>query len=322
MITKKQINKFFNKELRTLIFFVTTKCPLRCKHCFYANELNKNLDELNLDEIKKIISKLPYLETIQLSGGEPFMRGDIVEIIKIFADNGVKKVGIPTNGYFTNQIISKVKEIKKLKIDLSISISIDGFRDLHNEIRRRDCWDNAMQTFKELKKLGIKIGFDVALSKLNYSSIIELIKFLRKQKPRNITIIIVRAKPNIMLSAEEFKKIRPEVEKLTFEYYNPFYQKRQKLLNDVYYKVLNGEKLPFKCLAGKIIAVLEPDGFVRSCELRKKLGNVRNYNYDINEILKLDKIPKNCTCIHSCFLSPSMSYSLKWIAKNMRFQFV
>ena len=95
------------------------------------------------------------------------------------------------------------------------------------------------------------------------------------------------------------------------------------MLNKIYYNILKGKCIPYKCRAGEIIAVLEPDGQVRACEIFNKLGNVRDYNYNLNEILKLKKIPERCkNCIHPCFIGPSMSYSTKWLLKNIIYQYV
>jgi len=315
-------HKFFNRKLRTLIFFITTKCQLKCKHCFYSSELNNpEVNELTLKEIEKIADKIPSLEYVQISGGEPFLRNDLIEVMEIFFKRGIKKIMIPSNGYLTKKIVSQAKIMKQKGFYFSIMISIDGFKDIHNKIRGTDCFDKAMHTFDELNKLGIETGFNVSLSKLNYDSYIDLIKFL-KTKTENIDPILVRAKPGVMLSAEEFKKIRPELEKLSFRNLTPFYKQRRKLLNDIYYDILRGKRLPFKCLAGETVAVLEPDGSVRTCEIRKKLGNVRNYNYDIKKILKLDKMSKRCkNCIHPCFIGPSLSYSPKWMLKNIIYQY-
>jgi len=314
--------KFFDRRLRTLIFFITTKCPLRCEHCFYNSELNKGTNELNLEEIDKIAKNLPDLELLQLSGGEPFMRKDLVEILEVFFKKGVKKVIIPTNGYFTKDTLEKFKRIKEKNFNVQIMISLDGFKELHNKIRKRDCFDNALKTFDELKKLGANVGFNPALSKLNYENYIDLLKFIRK-RTNIIDPILVRENPKIMLSAEEWKKIKPYVEKLTLDDLTPFQKKRKKMLNEVYYNILKNGDLPFKCLAGEIIAVLEPDGQVRGCEIRKKLGNVRDNNYNINKILKTDNKPNKCRdCIHPCFIGPSLSYDAKWLLKNIIYQFV
>ena len=319
----KQISKFFNRKLRTLIFFITTKCQLKCKHCFYSSELNNpKIKELTLDEIEKIAEKIPTLEYLQLSGGEPFLRNDIVEILEIFFKRGIRKAMIPTNGFLTKKIIQQAERMKKKNFVFSIMISIDGFEDIHNNIRGMDCFKNAMETFEGLKKLGIDVGFNVSLSKLNYSTYIDLIKFLKK-KTDNIDPILVRAKPEITLSPEEFNKIKSHVEKISFSCLTPFYRKRRKLLNEIYLDILKGKSIPFNCLAGMTLAVLEPDGSVRVCEMKRKLGNVRDYNYDIGKILKLDKTSRRCkNCIHPCFIGPSMSYSPKWMIKNIIYPYV
>ena len=126
-----------------------------------------------------------------------------------------------------------------------------------------------------------------------------------------------------MLSAKEFKSITSQIEILTSEKLTSFYKKRRQMLNEIYCNVLDGKPLPYKCLAGEIIAVLEPDGQVKACEMLNNLGNVRDYNYDILEILKKRKIPYRCKdCIHPCFVGPSMSYDLKWLTKNFIYQYV
>jgi len=287
--------------------------------CCYSAELNRQVNELTLEEIEKITDYLPNLETLQVSGGEPFLRKDLYEVLEIFSRKcpHLKQIGIPTNGILQDVILSQCKKISRLYPELSITVSIDGYKELHNEIRGVDCWDKAIETFKKLKMAGIKTSVNISLSKLTYDSYINSIKFINTLGPDDICIGLVRGKPDLMLSAEEFKKIRPEIERLILWHRTPFYEKRQKLLNDAYYQVLSGKKLPYRCWAGKIIAVLEPDGGVRSCEMRKVLGNVRDYDYNIKEILKLDNIPKDCSCIHGCFVGPSMSYSLPWILRNL-----
>jgi len=318
-----KISRFFKRRLRTLIFFVTTKCPLKCKHCFYTKELNNSqVKELSLKEIEKISNNLPYLEYLQLSGGEPFARDDITEIAEIFFRRGLKKLIIPTNGYLQESAIKQARKMKEKGYNFSINVSIDGFEETHNSIRGKNCFNRALETFDKLKEMKVETGFIVSLSKLNYEGYLDLIKFLKK-RTNNIDSVLVRAKPGIMLTADEFNKIRPELERLTCDHLSKFYQQRKKLLNNVYCNVINGKPVPYKCLAGKIIAVLEPDGQVRSCEIFGKLGNVRDYNYDINKILKLDKIPRRCKdCIHPCFLGPSMSYSITWLTKNIISQYV
>ena len=322
MITKftKKINKFFNKDIRALIFFVTAKCPLRCSHCFYGKEINQQMDELTLEEIEKIADKLPNLETLQLSGGEPFLRTDLIELIQIFVSRGVKSVGIPTNGFYTNKTIEQCKKMKELGIPFKINLSLDSFKDIHDKIRGVEgTFDKAIKTYRELRKLDIQVGFNVAISKINYDTTHKFLDFLEKENPDYINNIIVRAMPEVQISLEQFIKLRPRLEEMDKKYKTPFYAKRQSLYYDIAERAFKGKRPPFKCQAGKIIAVLEPDGQVRRCEMQGKIANVRDYSYDLKTVLKMDKTlqkSKGCEgCFHPCFVGVSIPYSVPWLIK-------
>ena len=67
-----------------LIFFVTSKCNLLCRHCFYWEELNLPKNELSLDEIEKVARSLPNLLSLSLTGGEPYLRPDLPDIAAAF----------------------------------------------------------------------------------------------------------------------------------------------------------------------------------------------------------------------------------------------
>src|SRR3989338_3896529 len=69
-----------------MVFFVTARCNARCEHCFYWREVESadSSLELSFSEIKKISGNLPGLAQISLTGGEPFLRKDFSEIIKVF----------------------------------------------------------------------------------------------------------------------------------------------------------------------------------------------------------------------------------------------
>jgi len=316
----RKLKKLLRKDINLLIYFVTTKCPLRCSHCFYNKELNANIHELTLEEVKKIINKLPNLDSVQISGGEPFTRKDLPQIVSAFAECGVKHIGIPTNGFLTEKVIAAAKEIKEMKLPVSITISLDGFEETHNKIRGVNCWKRALDTFEKLKKLGIRTGFCFSLSKANYAEAVAFLKFLQSKEPDYIAVNLVRAKPSIMISAEEFEAIRPEIEKIVGKYLSKSYRRRGKMLNDVYHTSLKDNNCPsFRCLAGKVMAVLEPDGQVRSCELRPKIANVRDYGYDLKKVLALEKpLMTPCKgCIHSCFLGPSMSHAIVYQLKHL-----
>jgi len=72
-----------------LIFFVTEICNARCKHCFgnFSNEKEKAKEELSLEEINKISKNMDNLLYLLPTGGEPFLREDLPDIINVFYRN-------------------------------------------------------------------------------------------------------------------------------------------------------------------------------------------------------------------------------------------
>lgn len=121
---------------------VTYRCNSKCKTCNIWNIQNKvrSEAELTLDEWEKVLKSLgesPYWVTI--SGGEPFLRGDLVEIIGLIERyNKPKIVNIPTNGILWKVIPEKVgKVLETISPDttLVLNFSLDGVGEDHDKIR-------------------------------------------------------------------------------------------------------------------------------------------------------------------------------------------
>jgi len=110
-------------------FYITARCNLACQQCniCYANA---DLPECNLDQIKKIAENLATIGTgmVLLTGGEPFSRSDLPEIIKIFTSHGVH-VRMQTNGLANEEMIHKVIEAG----GNDISISLDTLKPADQE---------------------------------------------------------------------------------------------------------------------------------------------------------------------------------------------
>jgi len=119
--------------------------------------------ELPPAEFKKLPASLL---DINISGGEPFLRPDLPEIISNVKTACPKaRIVISTNAFATELIVSQMKKIIQIKPDIGIAISIDGIGEMHNEMRGiPGGFDKAMKTLEEIKKLGVKnlrLGFTV-----------------------------------------------------------------------------------------------------------------------------------------------------------------
>jgi len=93
----------------------------------------KETRELGLEYYKKLPTSL---RDINVSGGEPFLRQDIVELVKILHETCPKaRIVISTNGYLTNLIKDKMREILKCVPMVGVGVSIDGIGEMHDRIR-------------------------------------------------------------------------------------------------------------------------------------------------------------------------------------------
>lgn len=142
-----------------LNFSVTYWCQSRCIHCSIWQIRPKG--ELTLDEIQKFAEANKYFKWIELTGGEPFLRSDIVEIVKAFKENckSLYLLTMPTNSLCNYEMeIRKIEEIAKMGIpNIVITVSLDGYRELHAQIRGiSDNYDKAIRMFKGIKELGKK----------------------------------------------------------------------------------------------------------------------------------------------------------------------
>ena len=120
MLTKKAnllrvINNIYfkKKEPVSLVHFITNRCNARCSFCFIDfDDPNTFKGELSLDEINKLTKNLgKSLLNVNLTGGEPFARKDIIDIAKLYIKNTtIQSIYITTNASLPNRVIDFAKD--------------------------------------------------------------------------------------------------------------------------------------------------------------------------------------------------------------------
>lgn len=131
---------------------ITYNCNARCVMCDIWKI--KNFPELAVEEYKKLPKTL---RDINISGGEPFLRTDIPEIIATIQKVAPKaRMVISTNGFTPALIEAQMKKILKIKPDIGVAVSVDGYGDMHEKIRRiPDAWGKVSDTLDRLQALGM-----------------------------------------------------------------------------------------------------------------------------------------------------------------------
>lgn len=153
---------------RWLTLFVTNRCNARCDHCFYWDSLNDGSEELGIDQWRTLLGSLQApLNTLRLSGGEPFLRRDIPELFRFVDDHAIAaKLSIPTHGMLdlVPRVTAMAESARHTR--LNVSISLDGFAERHNRFRKiPKGFDKAIANLRQLVALEGRVDkFNVSVS--------------------------------------------------------------------------------------------------------------------------------------------------------------
>jgi MoaA/NifB/PqqE/SkfB family radical SAM enzyme len=179
----------------SLTVSITNVCNSRCQTCniwkLYPKDKElKKEKELELWEYEKIFSNLgKNIFWYTLSGGEPLIRKDVVDIADLMKKhNDPKILIIPTNAIQTDKILTRLKEILKIMGDSSviINLSLDGIGKRHDEIRGvSGNFDKLMKTYKGLTDLkgnfpNLEVGIHSVVSRFNVHDIPELYLWVKE----------------------------------------------------------------------------------------------------------------------------------------------
>ena len=137
---------------------ITYKCNFNCIMCGMRNLIKNN--DFTPDELDKILKNKLFkkVNSVGLNGGEPFLRKDLVECVRVIIGNlpKLKSFFIISNGYFTDEIKEKLSDIydvcKKHNIKVNVSFSVDGVDNMQDFMRgHQNAWDNVFNTVNSIK---------------------------------------------------------------------------------------------------------------------------------------------------------------------------
>src|SRR3989338_4716292 len=166
-----------------LQWHITERCNLRCKHCY---QTSYETPEMPLPKMLSIVDE--YVELLdlwgidgrmQVTGGEPFVRKDIFDILEKIHENRNKlKFNIMSNGFYITKDIAK--RLKDLKIDF-FQISIEGEEHTNDYIRGKGAYKRIVEGAKILVEEGIHTSFSFTATSINskeYFKVLEIAKSL------------------------------------------------------------------------------------------------------------------------------------------------
>lgn len=293
------ISSFLNRIVK-INFAITNLCNARCKTCNIWKKCST--EELELDEILSIFNRFPKtVGWLSLTGGEPFLRKDIRDILLSAKDiKSLKLLTLPTNGILKNKICSVIEEYSEtIHPNTFITISLDGIESVHDNIRGvNGAYEKAMGTFLELNEMGDKklnILIETTLSQFNIEKSKTFISELI-DKGHKVGINIAHNSDFYNINSLDKIKIEDtnDITKLIIRNQSIF--SINAIVQRFYMQKIgsyleNPDKRVIPCSALKVSCGIDPYGNVTPCSMWKKnIGNLRDYDYDISKIYNLDEV--------------------------------
>jgi GT2 family glycosyltransferase/MoaA/NifB/PqqE/SkfB family radical SAM enzyme len=328
---------------------LTYNCNSRCIMCdlwdYNSRSVRKGCHELSLDEIRHFVEgsrMLRNLKTVVFSGGEPFLRHDLVDLCGFFSKYSPDaSIGILTNGLDTETILSKGKEVldKFSPKSLWLGSSLDGIGQEHDRIRGKEGAFTALQkTIERCKKElpGVDLSTTFTLTPYNVGQLIPAKEFADSEGTHFYAQFVVpkEARGEFVWTPQNLNFAEKEIKRVIRDIVNK--ADKQTLLNaidkvkeknvipDLYYwsHLLSYQTSPQrffkKCVSGGKFAMFNPYGDLFFCPTHKNIsiGNIKEENFD--DLWMSQKAEHmrnfikegNCHCWLVCIVFPVLEKAL------------
>jgi MoaA/NifB/PqqE/SkfB family radical SAM enzyme len=305
------LSKFGYRIPLRVMHFVTYRCNLSCKYC---GIWSYKIKEMNTSEAKRAIKEFADAGTFHwvFTGGEPLLRTDIKELIDYLKDFGIA-VTLTTNGTLLKE---KIKEVKNVDY---LVVSLDGPKEINDEVRGNGVFDKVVEGVREARKEGIEVVLNTTLSRKNiennFYGIKEMIRIAKSLDARlNFSVIY----KDIYNQRDQFHKNRidtifPSREEL-IKALDFIKEQKKRTKNLILFSDPNIEQLKKmnkwkKCYAGILFVDLLPDGRVIPCLFKPHLG-INGLEKGFVNAFKSLPIQKNCVCPSTCYNELNCTFSL------------
>ncbi|MBV7271530.1 radical SAM protein [Clostridium sp. PL3] len=309
---------------------VTYRCNAHCNMCDCWRDPTKASEEITLEDIKK----LPEMSFTNITGGEPFIRKDMANIVRELYKKS-DRIVISTNGYFTDRIIDLCDKFP----EVGIRISIEGLEVTNNAIRGlADGFNRGYSTLKKLVEMRHPdVGFGMTVQDMNCEDLVPLYKISDKLGMEFATATLhnsfyfrktTNKIDNKYKVAKSFEKLNNELlkSKSPKKWFRAYFN--HGLINYIY-----GQKRLLPCDMSSNAFFIDPFCDVIPCNgmgRKAVMGNLKNQSWEkLWNSKQADEVRK-CTknCERNCWMIGSVSPAMHryiwvpawWVIKHKLFK--
>jgi len=307
----------------SIVVSVSFRCNSKCRTCDVWRKPNDDMSAEEWDKVFANLGRTPFY--ITFTGGEPFLRKDLDEmVLSAYKHCRPSVITIPTNGLLTERVAERVDRICREcpESQIGLNLSLDGIEEEHDDIRGvPGNWAKSMATWERLKELqktrpNLVLTVHTVVSRFNQHRFREIYDGLQFLQPDSyITEVAeerveldtvgwgITPEPDAYAPVADFlseqARARPSkgIAKFTQAFRAEYYQLAKRVLYE--------RTQVIDCYAGWASAHIAPNGEIWSCCIRAEpVGSLRKTNYDLAPIwfsepmakLRKSIYDKECAC--------------------------
>jgi radical SAM protein with 4Fe4S-binding SPASM domain len=264
------------------------------------------------------------------------VRKEFAEITRIFLDaTGARYVTIPTNASLTDRTVSYLEELLPAYPDsyIRLSISIEGIEEAHDELRSfPGSFKKIRETFKAIEPLRAKYGnlvidSNTVVTSKSQDTVLETLKYLDREFAfDNMSVTLARGEvsdPSLKkVSREKYVEINEFLESIKRRkekrFLYPLWRGVRDVSRESLIRTVFHDEFVTPCVAGRKLVIVGETGDVYPCEiLKKKMGNLRDSDYDLHAVLRAAESRElvrwindsKCKCSFECALAANVVWN-------------
>ncbi|OQA40429.1 MAG: Antilisterial bacteriocin subtilosin biosynthesis protein AlbA [Chloroflexi bacterium ADurb.Bin325] len=307
----------------SVVVSVSFRCNSKCRTCDVWRKPNDDMSAEEWDKVFANLGRTPFY--ITFTGGEPFLRRDLDEmVISAYRHCRPSVITIPTNGLLTDRVVERTQRICQEcpGSQIGLNLSLDGVGEEHDDIRGvPGNWERSMATWKALKELqktqrNLILTVHTVVSRFNQHRFQDIYRDLQFLQPDSYITEVAEERVELdtvgwgitpepdayapiadFLSAQARSHPARGLARVTQAFRAQYYQLAKRVLYE--------RTQVIDCYAGWASAHIAPNGDIWSCCIRAEpVGCLRETGYDLAPIwfgermaaLRKSIYNKECAC--------------------------